>query len=159
MTHFRYPMALLGALVCGLAAPITLIPPARAQPATEVFTNLNDEALFRQFGGMEGLAALMVDFERELLANPTTAPFFANRDNTRTKAQLVDQICQILGGGCVYRGATMVDLHRNMGVNQAHFLQLVDALQRAMNGRGISFRAQNRLLAVLAPMHRDIITR
>jgi hemoglobin len=138
---------------------LLLIAPATAQTATGVFPTINSPTIFQDFGGLAGLRALMQDFEEELIRNPTTRPFFANRDNTRTKAQLVDQICQILGGGCVYTGATMRDSHRDMGVNQAHFFALVEALQIAMDRRGIPFRAQNRLLAVLAPMSRDIITR
>jgi hemoglobin len=138
---------------------LLLVAPAQAQTATEVFPTINSPTIFQEFGGLPGLRALMQDFEEELIRNPTTRPFFANRDNTRTKAQLVDQICQILGGGCVYTGATMRDSHRDMGVNQAHFFALVEALQIAMDRRGIPFRAQNRLLAVLAPMSRDIITR
>ncbi len=46
-----------------------------------------------------------------------------------------------------------------MGVNQAQFYALVEALQAAMERRRIPFSSQNRLLAVLAPMHRDVITR
>ena len=134
--------------------------PARTQPAaTEVYPVISNPRVLADFGGVEGIRELMEEFARQLVANPTTRPFFGNRDLTRTKAQLTDQICQILGGGCVYTGTPMREGHREMGVNNAHFLQLVDALQLAMNARGIPFRSQNQLLAVLAPMHRDIITR
>jgi hemoglobin len=36
------------------------------------------------------------------------------------------------------------------------FNALVEDLQKAMSERGIPFRAQNKLLAKLAPLHRDI---
>ena len=35
---------------------------------------------------------------------------------------------------------------------------LVEVLQQSMAAQGVPFRAQNRLLAKLAPMHRDVIT-
>ena len=35
---------------------------------------------------------------------------------------------------------------------------LAEDLQHAMDDQGVAFRAQNQLLALLAPMHRDIIT-
>jgi hemoglobin len=142
--------------VAALAA--LLAGPAAAQAPSEAYPKL-DPSVFQDFGGLPGLAALMERFEAELIRNPTTRPFFANRDNSRTKQQLVQQFCDIMQGGCVYQGATMRDSHRTMGVNQGQFYALVEALQIAMAQQGIPFRSQNKLLSVLAPMHRDIITR
>ncbi|MGG5891174.1 group I truncated hemoglobin [Falsiroseomonas sp. HC035] len=133
--------------------------PVQAQTATEVYPTVSGTRVLEDFGGLDGIRALMEEFERELIANPTTQPFFGNRDNTALKARLVEQVCQILNGGCVYTGRTMRESHAGMGVNQAQFYALVEALQAAMEQRRIPFASQNRLLAVLAPMHRDIITR
>ena len=44
-------------------------------------------------------------------------------------------------------------------IGRGHFNALVEDLQIAMDKRGIPFRAQNRLLAKLAPMYREIETR
>ncbi len=145
-------------LAAAVMAALIASPHADAQTPSEIYPKI-DASVFRDFGGLEGLRALMEEFERELIRNPTTRPFFEGRDNTRTKQQLVQQFCDIMQGGCVYQGATMRDSHRTMGVNQAHFYALVEALQLAMSRLGIPFRSQNKLLAVLAPMHRDIITR
>lgn len=46
-----------------------------------------------------------------------------------------------------------------LGLDRADFNALVEDLQIAMNQRGIPFRSQNKLLAVLAPMHREVITK
>ena len=46
-----------------------------------------------------------------------------------------------------------------MTVGEADFNALVEDLQIAMDRKGIPFRSQNKLLAVLAPMHREVITR
>ena len=42
-------------------------------------------------------------------------------------------------------------------INKNNFNALVEVLQQAMDAQGIAFTAQNKLLAKLAPMHRDII--
>jgi hemoglobin len=160
MTGRIFSMLRIHALLAsGIIATGLLAGATSAQTPSVVFPTVSNPQVLADFGGVAGIRALMEDFERNLIANPTTRPFFANRDNTMLKARLTEQVCQILGGGCVYTGATMADSHRNMGVNQAHFLQLVDALQVSMNARGIPFRSQNQLLVVLAPMNRDIITR
>jgi hemoglobin len=47
--------------------------------------------------------------------------------------------------------------HAGMDINAANFNALVEVLQESMDARGIAFSDQNRLLAKLAPMHREII--
>lgn len=113
---------------------------------------------FAQFGGREGLVALMDDFMVRLLADPRMRPFFEPVDQQRVKEQLVDQFCAILGGGCAYTGNDMKTSHAQLGITRADFNALVEVLQQSMDARGVPFRAQNRLLAVLAPMHREVVT-
>ncbi|MGN6112696.1 MAG: group I truncated hemoglobin [Luteimonas sp.] len=115
--------------------------------------------VFRAFGGEAGLAALMDDFVARLVADPRTHRFFADVDQVALKRHLVEQFCAVLGGGCAYTGRDMVEAHAAFGIDRAAFNALVEDLQVAMSARGIPFRAQNRLLAVLAPMHREIINR
>ena len=42
-------------------------------------------------------------------------------------------------------------------MTKSNFNALVEVLQQSMDAQGIPFSAQNKLLAQLAPMHRDII--
>ena len=115
--------------------------------------------VYGQFGEREGLVALMNDLMVNLVDDPRTRPFFADADQKRIKAELVDQFCVILGGPCAYTGKSMKEAHRNLAIDEAGFNALVEDLQRAMDKRKIPFRAQNKLLAQLAPMHREVITR
>lgn len=112
--------------------------------------------VYRQFGEEAGLVALMDDFMRRLLADPRTHEFFANADQAAIKRHLVEQFCVILGGPCTYTGRDMVAAHKGLGIERSAFNALVEDLQLAMDARKIPFRAQNRLLAKLAPMHREI---
>ncbi len=65
----------------------------------------------------------------------------------------------ILGGPCVYTGRSMAEVHADTGLQPADFGALVEHMQTAMGEEGVSFRDQNRLLARLAPMKRDVVTR
>jgi len=111
------------------------------------------------FGGEAGLAALMETFMAGLLADPRTQPFFANADQVRVKRQLTEQFCVILGGDCTYSGRDMRSSHKGQDIDRGHFNALVEVLQVAMDKHGVPFRAQNKLLAKLAPMHREIVTK
>jgi hemoglobin len=112
--------------------------------------------VFKQFGEEAGLVALMDDFMQRLLADPRTRPFFEQANQAAIKRHLVEQFCAILGGPCTYTGRDMVAAHQGLGIGRMQFNALVEDLQLAMDARKIPFRAQNKLLAKLAPMHREI---
>lgn len=117
-----------------------------------------DTSLYQRLGEKPGLVKLMDDFMVRLLADPRTAPHFKPANQQRVKEQLVDQICQVAGGPCVYKGADMKTAHAELEITKADFNALVEVLQWSMDAQGIAFRDQNRLLARLAPMHRETIT-
>lgn len=117
-----------------------------------------DDQLYKAFGEKPGLVALMDDFMVRLLADPRTGPHFKPANQQRVKEQLVDQLCSLSGGPCVYKGADMKSSHANLDIKKSDFHALVEVLQGAMDAKGIAPRKQNEMLALLAPMHRDIIT-
>lgn len=114
--------------------------------------------VLEQFGGEAGLTRLMDTFMAGLLADEKMGPFFANSDQVRVKRQLVEQFCVILGGDCTYTGRDMKSSHAGLGIDRADFNRLVEVLQVAMDQHDVPFSAQNKLLAKLAPMHREIVT-
>jgi hemoglobin len=163
MLKYSVAIVLLAAgLLAGNQAPAQDAPAMPDQSAAMVASAPRDPALkpvFDQFGGKPGLVALVNDFMDNLMADPVTKPFFANADRAHIKQELVDQFCVILDGPCTYTGRDMASTHKGMGVNRADFNALVEDLQTAMNKHQIPFRAQNKLLAKLAPMHGVIITK
>ncbi|MCB1610081.1 MAG: group 1 truncated hemoglobin [Xanthomonadales bacterium] len=126
--------------------------PNPAPPHPELRPVLDD------FGGMPGLTALMDSFMEIMLEDPRLRPFFEHTENDRIKRQLAEQFCVILGGDCVYTGRDMVESHNGSIIDRADFNALVEDLQIAMDRHEIPFRSQNKLLAILAPMHREVIT-
>jgi hemoglobin len=121
-------------------------------------TALPNDQLYKAFGEKAGLVTLMDDFMARLLADPRTGPHFKPSNQQRVKEQLVDQLCQLSGGPCVYKGADMKSAHANLDIRKSDFNALVEVLQQSMDAQGIPFRTQNQMLALLAPMHRDTIT-
>ena len=117
-----------------------------------------DDQLYKAFGEKAGLVVLMDDFMTRLLADPRTGPHFAPSNQQRVKEQLVDQLCSLAGGPCVYKGADMKSSHANLEIKKSDFHALVEVLQSAMDAKGIPFKKQGEMLALLAPMNRDIIT-
>ena len=117
-----------------------------------------DDSTYKAFGERAGIASLMDDFWLDLQADKRMKPFFEKTNAEAFKKSLGDQICQVSGGPCQYKGPDMKLAHSEMAIKRSDFNALVEVLQISMNRRGIAFNAQNRLLALLAPMHREIIT-
>lgn len=141
------PLAPLATLAQTLPSPAASRP-AMAAPA----------GLYQALGEKEGIARLMDDFVNRAVKDPRIGHHFKDTKPQALKESLTDQICQLSGGPCQYEGADMKAAHADMDISKAHFNALVELLQAAMAAQGIPFAQQNRLLALLAPMHRDIIT-
>lgn len=113
--------------------------------------------LYQAFGEQAGIRALMDDFVLRLKADARIGEQFRDTQLDNLARQLTDQVCQLAGGPCVYKGPDMKEAHANMDVKRSHFNALVEVLQQSMDARGIPFPRQNQLLALLAPMHRDVV--
>jgi hemoglobin len=134
--------------------------PAHAQsaaPAASAPTAPADDLLFRALGSQAGIDRIVGDFVPRLVADPRTGEFFKKANQEHLKLMLAQQFCVVSGGGCVYTGLPMATAHRDMDISKSDFNALVEVLQAAMDAQHVAFATQNRLLARLAPMHRDIV--
>jgi hemoglobin len=100
-------------------------------------------ALLEAFHGQAGVARIVDRVVDRSAADPRISDIFKNQDLVRLKRTLKEQFCYLLGGGCVYTGRDMKGAHKDMGIQDADFNALVE----------------NRLLGMLAPMHRDVVTK
>jgi len=125
--------------------------------ATGAATAADDAALYHDLGEQAGIAHLVDDFTERVFVEARMAPFFKGVDPVDFKQHLAEQFCVVSGGPCVYKGKDMTKAHEAMDINRNAFHALVEVLQQSMDAQGIAFSVQNRLLARLAPMHRDIV--
>ncbi len=137
----------LAPVIAGLVVAVAFS--AHAAPAAD--------PLFDALGGSPGIDALVDDFVPRLAADAKIGAFFKDTNLRELKKQLADQFCAVSGGGCVYEGGDMKSAHADMKIAKADFNRLVEVLQDSMEARSIPFADQNRFLARLAPMHRDVI--
>lgn len=129
---------------------------AASPPVAPVVSS--DGALYQTFGGHDGVTRIVDDLFVNVDADTRLTGIFDPAKRTHTKAMLVEQFCQILGGGCTYSGKSMAEAHKDLGIQAADFNALVEDLQKAMDTNKVPFSAQNKLLAALAPQHRDVVS-
>jgi hemoglobin len=115
--------------------------------------------LYEDLGGNPVLTKVVGETIDASVADPVTADKLDNINIARLKQRIVDQICELTGGPCHFHGISMKGAHAYLHLHDRHFNALVEHMQDAMDRAGIPFRTQNRLLALLAPMHRDIVSK
>lgn len=115
------------------------------------------DSLYQQLGGLPGITTVADNFLYHLGRDERVVGFFAESDIDRFHQKVIEHICELSGGPCEYTGDSMLETHRGMGVADTHFNAVVEDLILAMQDAGLSTTTQNRLLAVLAPLHRDIV--
>ena len=140
------------------AAPASAAAAVTTTTTTTTTTIAAPAGLYAALGEKAGIDRLAGDFVARLLRHPRIGAHFKDAKPEALQQSLAEQFCALSGGPCTYQGADMLDVHADMDINKGDFNALVEVLQRAMDAQGIAFSQQNRLLALLAPMHRDIIT-
>jgi hemoglobin len=138
--------ALLFVLFLAAAA----LSPRTAALAATLYDDLGGKPRVTQFVG-EMLAIAVKD--------PRIAKDFDNINLDWLQKRIVLQICSLTGGPCKYTGRDMHAAHKGLHLATLDFNALVEDLQIAMNHADVPFWTQNRLLAILAPMYHDIVTR
>lgn len=115
--------------------------------------------LYQQLGGKGGLEAITDNFLNNLAGDARIAHFFADTDIPKFRSMLIKQFCTVAGGPCTYDGKDMKEAHDNRHITDADFNALVEDLQKAMDDARIPIPVQNRFLAQLVPMEKDIVYR
>ncbi len=156
MKHLITSTALtLLALVSGATLAQSMRP---APSAASAYPVAPAAGLYQAFGEEAGIRSLMDDFVVRLKADPRIGDQFKDTNLNNLAQSLSDQLCQLSGGPCVYKGPDMKTAHADRDTTRAQFNALVEVLQQSMDARGIPFNRQNQMLALLAPMHRDVVT-
>ncbi len=136
-------------LLLAFAAGLMALSPAVGSAST----------LYDDLGNHAGLVRIVDAATSVWLKDPRVGPTFENTNVGRFKRLLVDQLCQLTGGGCAYAGQDMRKAHKGLHLDSSQFNALAEDLQIAMEQLGVPFTTQSRLVALLAPMHRDVVTK
>jgi hemoglobin len=135
------------------------VPAYAVSDANAGATPFEGDAMFRAFNGEAGIGRIVDDMVDRNIADPRISEIFALSDNVRVRRTLKEQFCYLLGGPCAYSGRDMRSSHADLGLQPADMGALVENLQAAMTTEGVPFHVQNRFLAKIAHMKRDVVTR
>ncbi|MAD75568.1 MAG: group 1 truncated hemoglobin [Rheinheimera sp.] len=112
--------------------------------------------LYQRLGADEGINAIVDGLLFEIEHDDRIVHHFADTDISRFRAMLAEQLCDLSGGPCQYSGSTMQESHTGFNISLADYDALVEGLIKVMQRQQVSIADQNALLALLAPMYKDI---
>lgn len=118
-----------------------------------------DDSVFRGLGGKPGIKNIVTTFTARVLADPRIKDTFSDSDMKHVAMRLEEQFCALSGGPCVYGGEPMKESHGGLKITNAQFNALAEDLQIAMEQNQVPGAVSNKLMSVLAPMQRDIVTK
>jgi hemoglobin len=118
-----------------------------------------EETLYDSLGGQPGLQRIAHGLLQRVTSDPRVADKFANINMIYLEKRFVLRLCAWTGGPCEGHGASMKGIHAELDLTDRNFNAVVEDLEAAMAEAGTPYHAQNRLLALLAPMHRDIVSK
>jgi hemoglobin len=114
--------------------------------------------LFESMGGEDVLRTTVDRFAELLVADDRLNFTFADADMAKFKKLLFEQLCELSGGPCRYTGRDMRTSHAKLKLRTAEFNALAEDLYIALGKAGVAYRQQNKLMALLAPLQRQIVT-
>ena len=132
-----------------IAASSCLVAPQGARAAT----------LFDDLGGRAGIDRIADGIVTLYMSDPRLAADFDNINPDRLRSRLGSYLCVIAGGPCVYKGRSMAAAHKGLKIDEAGFDAVAEDLEIVMTRDGIPNWTQNRLMARLAPLAHQIVTR
>lgn len=121
--------------------------------------NVDDKSntLYHKLGGSEGIENIVDTFVVKIAHDPQIFPYFAKASVSHFKKGLFEHLCHISDGPCQYQGDSMIDIHTGMNINEADFNRVVELLVETLEESNISYPVQNKVLAKLTPLRKDII--
>lgn len=113
--------------------------------------------LFEKLGGTTAIEAVVGEFYKRVLADNELRGFFAKTDMTVQTQQQIKFLSMALGGPNEYKGRSMSDAHKGMGITDHHFGLVAGHLVDALKGAGVGQEEIDAVVALVGPLKDDIV--
>lgn len=128
-------------------------PPAGPAPAQE-------KTLYQRLGGYDTIAAIVDDIGSRLAGDSQMRRFFLghSKDSLARQRQLVlDLICDLAGGPCIYIGRDLKTAHAGLGISPADWERTMSLLAETLSKVDVAQRERRDFMALIAGLQNDIV--
>ena len=117
-------------------------------------------SLYQRLGGYDSLAVLVDDYVARLTRDPALSRLFAGaapESKGRMRQLMLDQLCAMSGGPCVYPGRDMKSAHRGLGIGEAEWTATVGHLIASLNLREVGPKEKDEILRFVGGLKKHIV--
>ncbi len=116
--------------------------------------------LYQRMGGYDVIAGIVDDFINQLKADPAFKRFGGGRSMNslvRTRQLVVDQICYLAGGPCVYIGRDTKTAHEGLAITDAEWDASIKMFQVSLNKFKVAAPEQQDFIAMIQKLKPDVV--
>lgn len=116
------------------------------------------ETLLQKYGGVESVRQLVGNFYTDVIESQNLRRFFKDVDLDRLMKHQTDLFCQIMGGPENYKGRSMEDAHKLLGITRSDFEELAKILKDNLVDAGVEPADMDAIMSVVGSFAERIIT-
>jgi len=118
------------------------------------------KTLYHRLGGYDVIASVIDDYMASMRTDPSLQRFSAGRSadsRARSRQLLVEQLCALAGGPCVYIGRDMKTSHAGLGITEGEWESNMQYIARALDRHEIPVGEQAEFMELFERYKVDIV--
>jgi truncated hemoglobin YjbI len=118
------------------------------------------DSLYKRLGGYDVIAAVADDFLAWGWADKQLGRYFVGHSESSFKElrqHVVNLLCELTGGSCVYTGRDMKSSHKGLGVTEADWKIADDLFVAALNKHKVGTQEQSEFMKIIRDMKSQIV--
>jgi hemoglobin len=116
--------------------------------------------LYKRLGGYDAIAAVTDEFIAKFAADKSLSRYLVGLSDSskgRLRQLVVDQICSVTGGPCVYIGRDTRTAHKGLGITESDWNATVKILSDALDKFKVPQKEKDEFLGVVSTLKPDIV--
>jgi len=118
------------------------------------------QSLYERLGGYDKIAVIAHEYFGRIRSDPQFSRFTGGRSQDslkRARQLLVDQLCSLTGGPCVYIGRDMKTAHGGLGISESDWEASMKHLAAALDKHKVPRQEKEELLTIVDAYRKDIV--
>ena len=148
-------------LILATVMCVPLVVGAQAQPMKASAYGAPAKSLYERLGGYDRIAKIVDTFLPKLgMASPTVGNMIsglAETSRNRNRQMIVDQVCMLTGGPCVYIGRSMEAAHQGLQIDDALWQVSQKTLGDTLDELKIGNPEKSELISAVEKLKADIV--
>ncbi len=124
-------LLMVGSLVLGAACSSTADSRTSQAPVAK-------DSLYARLGGIETLRVLVDQWILQASSDERIRDYFAHSDMAILKERLLERICLLVEGPCIYKGRDLYEAHEHLRLEDRHLTAFLDDLEPAIERADIA---------------------